>query len=232
MLGRKTITPPTPPITPSSSRSLNGPSGICVPRNSESQLTPSSIQPMGYAPIWNVAQNISHITSRNSGKPKSLLVTNESMILVVLRSSFSYCTNVSFNAPCMKPYFSEAITELTSSPRLSPTALRCSSARRIISSPWSAVPTVLRTSGSPSISLIAMKRGEAWGESERSAFIASMTGRRACSTSGRILTWMWRTSGCRSSYTSIIESSRSFTPLPVEAVVGTTGTPSILPSIS
>ena len=47
MLGKNTITPPTPPITPSMIRSWMAPSGINFPKKSPSNDTPLSIHSIG-----------------------------------------------------------------------------------------------------------------------------------------------------------------------------------------
>ena len=54
MFGRKTITLPTPPITPSISKSLNAPSGIARCNPDPIQSTSISIHSCGYCPMWNV----------------------------------------------------------------------------------------------------------------------------------------------------------------------------------
>ena len=67
MLGRNTMTLPTPPSTPSQSRLRMTPSGKWFSRNEVSQLTPPSIQSIGYCPMVNVIQKINHMMSKNSG---------------------------------------------------------------------------------------------------------------------------------------------------------------------
>ena len=47
ILGRNTITPPTPPMMPSTIRSLRAPSGIVLPMSEPKASTPASIQPIG-----------------------------------------------------------------------------------------------------------------------------------------------------------------------------------------
>ena len=115
MLGRNTITPPTPPITPSMSISFTGPSGMYVLMRSPINPTPASIQSIGYCPMVKVAQNISHIMNMKIGNPNSLLVTTASIIAVVLASSLSSVWSVSRSPPDTNPYFELAITVAISS---------------------------------------------------------------------------------------------------------------------
>ena len=105
IFGKKTITPPTPPITPSTTKSFNGPAGIMPSIAEDSQLTPNSIQCIGYAPTSKVAQKMANIISKNIGKPNSRLVTKASIIRVLRVTSFSFSVIVSANAPAINPYF-------------------------------------------------------------------------------------------------------------------------------
>ena len=86
--------------------------------HSDSNPTPDSIQLIGYAPTVNVASNMSHMININIGKPKSLLVTKESIRWVVRAVSLFPKVSVSFNAPEINPYFSFAIADSTSSPNV------------------------------------------------------------------------------------------------------------------
>ena len=55
IFGRKTITSPTPPITPFTIKSLKGPSVKLLLISLESAATPASIQSIGYSPNTKVA---------------------------------------------------------------------------------------------------------------------------------------------------------------------------------
>ena len=77
--GRNTMTAPTPPITPSTSMSFTGPSGIVVLMNSPSHDTPSSIHPLGISPSTKVAENMMNSSRMKIGKPTYLLVRILSM---------------------------------------------------------------------------------------------------------------------------------------------------------
>ena len=79
MLGRKTITPPTPLMMPSTIRLRSDPSAIKFVTVSLSQLTPLSIHPAGMAPSVKVAWNITHINSRKTGSPQILSVMMRSI---------------------------------------------------------------------------------------------------------------------------------------------------------
>ena len=83
--GRKTITPPTPAMIPSTMRSRSGPSLITPPTHSPRAFTPASIRSIGYCPRVKVKKNISPISSRKSGKPHRRLVTMSSMWSVSVR---------------------------------------------------------------------------------------------------------------------------------------------------
>ena len=67
MLGRKTITLPTPPRTPSHSRACSVPSGMWASQAAVSQATPASIQSIGYCPMVNVIQKMNHRMATNAG---------------------------------------------------------------------------------------------------------------------------------------------------------------------
>ena len=116
IFGRNTITLPTPPIIPLTTRSLRAPSLIMPLTVSPMNATRLSIHSCGYAPKENVVLNMSHIRNRNIGNPKTLLVTTESIIVVFLFCSLLPGTYVSFKAPEMNPYFSSEIALSTSSP--------------------------------------------------------------------------------------------------------------------
>ncbi len=104
MLGRNTITPPTPPIIPSTRRSFNGPSGMKLRTKFPICSTPHSIHCMGYSPSLNVASNMNHMKKINMGNPSTLWVTKRSIICVLLTSFILFATNVSRSAPEIKPY--------------------------------------------------------------------------------------------------------------------------------
>ena len=79
MFGRNTSTLPTPAIMPSTSRSLNHPTGRSVPILSPIHATPASIQSIGYWPMVKVHQKIKYSSARKIGKASHLLVTTESI---------------------------------------------------------------------------------------------------------------------------------------------------------
>ncbi len=130
IFGKKTITLPTPPIIPFTTRSLRGPSLIRELTAPLISVTKDSIHSCGYAPNENVALNIIHMSSKKIGNPNTLLVTMESMIAVFLFCSLLPGVYVSFKAPEIKPYFSSVIALSTSSSSclriLSTAALRIS----------------------------------------------------------------------------------------------------------
>ena len=84
MLGKNTITLPTPPMMPFTTRSFKAPSLISPLTVSPMKLTSISIHACGYAPNEKVVLNIIHIRSRKIGKPNTLLVTTASIIVVFL----------------------------------------------------------------------------------------------------------------------------------------------------
>ena len=81
--GKKTITAPTPPITPSTSIAFSGPSGIVWLIHSPNAPTPTSIQSIGYCPMEKVTWNITYSKKKKSGKPKYLFVNSLSITCVV-----------------------------------------------------------------------------------------------------------------------------------------------------
>ena len=116
MLGRNTITPPTPPTIPSTTMSFSTPSGMTRWSAVLSHATALSIQSIGYCPTTNVAQNIRNIMAKKIGKPMNLFVARTSRICVrrfPLRVPGVY---VSASAPATKPYFSAATIDEISSP--------------------------------------------------------------------------------------------------------------------
>ncbi len=70
MLGRKTITPPTPPITPLTNKSFQKGEEIFWLTELPNQVIPLSIQFMGYCPIEKVEKNISQIKNKKIGNPQ------------------------------------------------------------------------------------------------------------------------------------------------------------------
>src|SRR5574344_1993638 len=105
ILGRNTMTPPTPPTMPSTTKSLSTPLGNVVFSSSENQPTSESIHPIGYLPNEKVHSNMIPTKKRKIGKPRYLLVTNLSIVFVSFRSSVLLMTSVSVRAPVMNPYF-------------------------------------------------------------------------------------------------------------------------------
>ena len=109
------MTPPTPPMMPSATRSFTHPSGIYSLTVSPIHVTRLSIHSIGYDPRVNVAQNMNVITARKIGNPNSLFVTMVSMMCVELtRACSSDFSSVSARAPDMKPYFSSAMAAVRS----------------------------------------------------------------------------------------------------------------------
>ncbi len=80
IFGKKTITPPTPAIIPSTSKSRRGPSFRLLLIRLPSVETPDSIQFIGYCPIAKVAWNINHIKKINMGNPHILWVNRSSSV--------------------------------------------------------------------------------------------------------------------------------------------------------
>ena len=88
MFGKNTITPPTPPIRPSVSRSRrygSVSSPQCDFTKSESQPKESSIQPMKGSAQVNVNQNVAYIIAKKIGRPKNLFVITESITSEISR---------------------------------------------------------------------------------------------------------------------------------------------------
>ena len=108
--GRKTITPPTPLMTPSTSRSRSDPSGMASETHSPSHSTPLSIHPIGISPNEKVIWNIAHISSRKIGKPHILWVMMRSIRAALRFLSAVPGVKVSLSAPAIKPYRALAIT--------------------------------------------------------------------------------------------------------------------------
>ena len=102
MLGKKTSTPPTPAMMPSTMRSRKIPSFIHEPTNSPSHDTADSIHSCGYAPMVNVAWNMSQTKKIKIGKPNHLLVRKSSALYAWFLIFFAPFLYVSFNAPLMK----------------------------------------------------------------------------------------------------------------------------------
>jgi hypothetical protein len=72
ILGRKTITPPTPPIIASARKSLTIPGGNKPEIIPERLLKPISIHDFGYPPSLNVVKNVSHMKKTKIGIPRYL----------------------------------------------------------------------------------------------------------------------------------------------------------------
>ena len=70
ILGRKTITPPTPPTIPSTSISFNGPSDMLLRIKSPICPTSHSIPIIGYSPRTNVPSNIKYMKRKKIGYPQ------------------------------------------------------------------------------------------------------------------------------------------------------------------
>ena len=103
IFGKKTITPPTPPMIPSTKRSFSGPSLIVLRMKSPMTPTNHSIHPIGYSPTRKVTSNMIHMKRIKMGKPNILCVTNVSINCVLVTSRILFRWKVSRRAPSMKP---------------------------------------------------------------------------------------------------------------------------------
>ena len=115
ILGRKTITLPTPPMIPSTSISFSGPSLIVSLMKLPNKSTNHSIAIIGYSPMVNVPSNIRYINRKKIGNPHILCMKMESNTFVVCCCSKWLSVKVSFNAPLIKPYLASVIADSLSS---------------------------------------------------------------------------------------------------------------------
>ena len=192
MLGKKTITPPTPPIMPSINISFNGPSPIWLLIRLPNASTNHSIPIIGYSPSTKVPSNMIYMKRKKMGYPHTRCVTMASRTFVICAFSWWLSINVSFNAPLIKPYFASVIADSLSSFNATMIRFAALSRIRIISSELGNVRIIRSTSGSFSKSFIARKRVE-YLERMASFFeISSFTASMAFSKSGPWLMWIWR----------------------------------------
>src|SRR5205085_2360547 len=77
--GRKTSTPPTPAMTPSASKSVKSPGGICARVNSASAPKARSIKSIGSVAHENIAWKTTAMTRTRTRGPNILCVTRRSM---------------------------------------------------------------------------------------------------------------------------------------------------------
>ncbi len=77
--GRKTSTPPTPAMTPSTSRLASSPAGSAPRTASPSAPKPVSIKSIGSAAHEKIVWKTTSIRSRKTSGPKSLCVSIESI---------------------------------------------------------------------------------------------------------------------------------------------------------
>ena len=192
IFGKKTITAPTPPIIPSISKSLNGPSAILLRNKSPICSTSHSIPIIGYSPMTNVPSNIRYIKRKKIGNPQTRWVTIESSTFVVCACSKWLSVNVSFSAPLINPYLASVIADSQSSFIVSWTRFDILSRTWNISSAFGNVRTMRSMSGSFSNNLMDRKRVEyLWRINsflDTSLFTASI----AFSISGPWLIWICR----------------------------------------
>ena len=119
MFGRKTRTPPTPAIIPSTIMSEIIPAGSMSLTNSPNKAIPFSIHSCGNAPKVNVVSNIIHKNKNRIGNPNHLFVRSTSIAYESSAFLSLFLWNVSFRAPRMKPYFAFVMTDVASSPNSS-----------------------------------------------------------------------------------------------------------------
>ncbi len=107
MLGRKTTTPPTPPITPSTSRERRGdstPAGHCPAIQPPRASNPPSIQPIGHSPTVKVTQKMPYITAAKIGSPNRRWTSTLSTASERARASArGAARSTSWTSPLTKP---------------------------------------------------------------------------------------------------------------------------------
>ena len=162
MLGRKTSTLPTPPITPSTIMSFSHPSFMADAVKEPNPSTIHSIQRIGYSPMTNVPSKTTYRRRKKIGNASHLFVTTASilsvMFLFFLRAvPVEY---VSARAPWTNAYLASTMADSIPEPRM-PLILPFSSKRaEMISSLFSRDSTTFSISLSFSRYFIARKRVE------------------------------------------------------------------------
>jgi len=121
MLGRNTMTPPTPPMMPSTRsdlRALSEPFGHQPTIWAPNQPNPSSIHFMGGSPSVKVSWKTRYISPMNMGMPRRRFVATASILSEIVWRSSMVDRTASRHAPEMNPYRRPAMAVSGCSPSI------------------------------------------------------------------------------------------------------------------